>query len=181
MSRAERPVTIGWREWVAFPAWGITAMKAKIDTGARTSALHATDVEEFHRDGEHRVRFTVHPWQGSDDDATTVEAPLIDERNVTSSSGTVSTRLVVLVTIDVAGTPHDVELTLTRRDDMGFRMLLGREAMRGRYLVDPSHSYLTGRPSAEIRRKNRGKEPARKAARRPARRAERSTGSGVGT
>lgn len=155
------PVVIGWREWVAFPDWGLAAVKVKIDTGARTSALHATDVDTFERDGARWARFTVHPWQRSDDDAEVVEAPLIDERVITSSSGTTSTRPVVAVTIDLVGAPHRVELTLTRRDDMGFRMLLGRQAMRGRYLVDPGRSYLAGRPAADVRRKNRGK-PARR-------------------
>ena len=148
-------VVLGWREWISFPEWGIEAMKAKIDTGARTSAIHAADIETFERDGADWVSFTAHPWQRNDDDARRVEALVIDERDVTSSSGTTSRRIVVRVTIDLAGEPHEVELTLTRRDDMGFRMLLGREAMRGRYLVDPSRSYLTGRPSARIRNRNR--------------------------
>ena len=151
--------TIGWREWVAFPEWGIDALKAKIDTGARTSALHAGDLESFERSGERWVRFTAHPWQRSDADAITIEAPLVDERVVTSSSGTTSHRPVVRAVVELDGAPHEVELTLTRRDDMGFRMLLGREAMRGRYLVDPSRSYLTGRPSVDIRRRNRGRSP----------------------
>lgn len=149
-------MTIGWREWVAFPEWGVAAVKAKVDTGARTSALHAFDIEDFERDGRRWARFGVHPWQRNHEDAQVVEAPLVDERRVTSSSGSTSLRPVVSATIDVAGSPHEIELTLTRRDAMGFRMLLGRKAMAGRYVIDPSRSYLTGRPDRTIRRRNRG-------------------------
>lgn len=151
------PVMIGWREWVAFPDWGVAAVKAKVDTGARTSALHAFDIEAFDRAGRRWVRFGVHPWQRNDDDVCVVEAPLVDERSVTSSSGTTSLRPVVTAVIDVAGCPHEIELTLTRRDEMGFRMLLGRKAMAGRYVIDPARSYLTGRPDRTVRRRNRGR------------------------
>lgn len=148
---------IGWREWVAFPDWGIPAVKVKIDTGARTSALHADDLEIVELEGRLFATFTVHPWQRSERDGVEVSVPLVDERAVTSSSGDASTRPVVMAVIDLDGEPHQIELTLTRRDDMGFRMLLGRKAMEGRYLVDPSHSYLTGRPDLATRRRNRKK------------------------
>ena len=148
---------IGWREWIAFPAWGVAALKAKIDTGARTSALHAADLELVDRSGRRHAEFTLHPWQASDSDGVEVSVPLVDEREVTSSSGDRSVRPVVAAIIDVDGTPHEIELTLTRRDDMGFRMLLGRKAMAGRYVVDPSASYLCGRPDLAIRRRNRGR------------------------
>lgn len=154
----EAATLIGWREWVAFPAWGLDAIKAKIDTGARTSALHAADIEEFERGGRPWVRFAIHPWQRNDLDARELEVPCVDERHVTSSSGTKSLRPVVLATIDLAGSPHDIELTLTRRDEMGFRMLLGRNAMAGRYVIDPSLSYVTGRPARAIRRRNRSRD-----------------------
>ncbi len=159
MTKAEAvaPTLIGWREWIAFPEWGIAAIKVKIDTGARTSALHADDLRIVERDGGRFAVFTVRPWQRSDRDGVEVTAPLVDERSVTSSSGDASTRPVVLATIQLDGEPHEIELTLTRRDDMGFRMLLGRKAMEGRYLVDPSHSYLTGRPELATRRRNRKK------------------------
>ncbi len=149
------PTRIGWREWVAFPEWGVPAVKVKIDTGARTSSLHADELEIVERDGDSFATFVVHPWQRSARDGVAVSVPLVDEREVTSSSGTVSTRPVVMAVIDLDGRSHEIELTLTRRDDMGFRMLLGRKAMEGRYLVDPSHSYLTGRPDLAIRRRNR--------------------------
>ena len=148
---------IGWREWVAFPEWGLDAVKAKIDTGARTSALHAEDVETFERDERRWARFVVHPWQRNDGDAQVVEAVLVDQRHVTSSSGATSLRPVVRAVIDVAGSPHAIEITLTRRDEMGFRMLLGRKAMAGLYLIDLSLSYVTGRPDRSTRRRNRGR------------------------
>lgn len=152
------PTLIGWREWAAFPEWGIPAVKMKIDTGARTSALHVDDLEIVEQEGRRVATFTVHPWQRSERDGVEVSVPLVDERAVTSSSGESSTRPVVMATIDLDGAPHEIELTLTRRDDMGFRMLLGRKAMEGRYLVDPSHSYLTGRPDLATRRRNRKKQ-----------------------
>jgi hypothetical protein len=148
---------IGWREWVAFPEWGLEAVKAKIDTGARTSAIHAYDIEEFERDGLRWVRFEIHPWQRNADDARMVEAVLVDQRHVTSSSGSKSLRPVVRAVIDLAGAPHEVEITLTRRDEMGFRMLLGRKAMAGHYVIDPSLSYATGRPERSVRRRNRSR------------------------
>ena len=151
------PALIGWREWVAFPEWGLEAVKAKIDTGARTSALHAYDLEQFERGGRRWARFVVHPWQRNDNDAQVVEAVLVDQRHVTSSSGAKSLRPVVRAVIDVVGTPHEIEITLTRRDEMGFRMLLGRKAMAGRYLIDPSLSYVAGRPDRSTRRRNRGR------------------------
>lgn len=148
---------IGWREWVSFPEWGVPAVKVKIDTGARTSALHAVDLEIVERDGQRFAKFSVHPWQRSERDAVEVEAVLLDQREVTSSSGEKTTRPVVTAVIDLDGTPETIELTLTRRDDMGFRMLLGRKAMEGRHIVDPAASYLHGRPDLRTRRRNRGK------------------------
>lgn len=148
-------ILIGWREWVAFPEWGVAAMKAKTDTGARTSALHATDIEVFERDGAAWARFVVHPWQRNDLDPHPIEAPCVDERLVTSSSGSKSVRPVIVASIALGGPPHEIELSLTRRDEMGFRMLLGRNAMAGRYVIDPGQSYVTGRPDRETRRRNR--------------------------
>jgi hypothetical protein len=146
---------LGWREWVALPHWGVPAIKAKVDTGARTSALHAFDLETFDRDDEPWVRFTVHPWQGSHADEIAVETRQVDRRRVTSSSGAGDVRPVVLAEVEIGGIELPIEVTLTRRDDMGFRMLLGRQALRGRFSVDPGRSYLTGRPGPEIRRRNR--------------------------
>nr|WHW29205.1 hypothetical protein [uncultured bacterium] len=153
----DAPVSVGWREWVGFPEWGVEATKAKIDTGARTSAIHAYDIELFERDDEEWVRFSVHPWQRSDGDSSIVESRRIDHRTITSSSGTRTDRPVVMAEMLLAGRQISAEVTLTRRDEMGFRMLVGREALAQGFVVDPAASYLGGRPSKIIRRKNRGK------------------------
>lgn len=155
-ARKARPV-IGWREWVALPALGGTRIKAKVDTGARSSALHAFDVEEFDREGETWVRFRVHPVQR--DSATTVagEGRLIEHRTVRCSGGMETRRPVVLTLIELLGETWEIELTLIRRDEMGFRMLLGRQAMRGRLVVDAARSYVGGK-----RRKSRRVKKSKK-------------------
>jgi hypothetical protein len=147
---------IGWREWVALPDWNIDHLKAKVDTGARTSSLHAFGLEWFDHDGAPWVRFELHPWQRSTDDSTIAEAAVVATRDIKSSSGEVDHRPVVRTTLLLAGHPVVAEITLTRRDEMGFRMLVGREALRRRFTVDPGVSYLGGRPDKSIRRKNRG-------------------------
>lgn len=136
---------IGWREWVHLPdlldgGW----IKAKVDTGARTSALHAWDVERFERDGTGWVRFSVHPRQHDDDHVVRAEAVLVEEREIRSSNGDVELRPVVRTTLALGSQRYEVELTLTNRDQMGFRMLLGRTAMARHLLVDPGVSYLLG-------------------------------------
>lgn len=151
----ELPV-VGWREWVALPEWGVDHTKAKVDTGARTSSLHAFDLEWMERDSEPWVRFEVHPWQRSTDDPAVVESAVIDSRDVRSSSGRVDRRPIVGTVLRIAGIDVACEITLTRRDEMGFRMLIGREALRGRFTVDPGRSYLGGRPDRAVRQKNRG-------------------------
>lgn len=146
----------GWREWVGLPDVGVDHIKAKLDTGARSSALHAFDLVEFERDGEAWVRFSVHPWQKTADDAHTVELPVHDRRTVRSSSGHVQQRYVVRMDLRLLDQTFPIEVTLTRRDAMGFRLLIGREALRPRFLVDSGRSYLGGRPPKQIRRRNRG-------------------------
>lgn len=148
----------GWREWVTLPNIGVSHIKAKIDTGAQTSALHAADVEEFSRDGSDWVRFTVHPWQHNDNDALRVELPVHDRRTVRSSSGHSQDRLVVLMDIELLGQRIPAEFTLTSRHEMVFRMLIGREALRQGFLVDPAASYLGGKPEQAIRRRNRSQK-----------------------
>ena len=138
---------IGWREWVSLPELGGVWIKAKVDTGARTSALHAFDLEEFDRDGTRWVRFGVHPVQRSARGAVICESPLVDRRSVRSSSGAAQDRPVIVTDIVLAGQRWPVEVTLTRRDEMGFRMLLGRQAVRGHVVVDPGASYRAGRPA----------------------------------
>ena len=156
--RRPRPRTIvGWREWVALPDWGVEHIKAKVDTGARTSALHAFDFEPFARDDAEWVRFAIKPWQGSSSDVVVVEAPLLGRRSVRSSSGSADSRPVVSTVVSLAGRVVPLEVTLTRRDEMGFRMLLGRQALRRAFVIDPARSYLGGKPAREIRRRNRGR------------------------
>ena len=147
----------GWREWVSLPELGVDWIKAKLDTGARTSALHAFDLEELERDGQPWVRFSVHPWQRSAKDAVVAELPVHDVRQVRSSSGHVQERYVVIMAIRIGTRRIRTEVTLTRRDEMGFRLLVGREALRQGFVVDPAHSYLGGRPKRVVRRRNRGK------------------------
>ncbi len=144
--------TIGWREWVGLPDFGIPSIKAKVDTGARTSSLHAFDVERFSLRGVDMVRFSIHAEQRSRKHPVTVEAPLADRRSVKPSSGEAEVRLVVVTDIEVLGRRFPVELTLTRRDAMGFRMLLGRQALRKRFVVDSGRSFLNGRRVKGTRR-----------------------------
>ncbi|RAL20786.1 ATP-dependent zinc protease [Lujinxingia litoralis] len=140
---------IGWREWVRIPELGSWPVKAKVDTGARSSALHAEKIEFFEREGQAWVRFEVQPHQRSVRDAAAAEFPLHDRRMVRSSSGHEELRAVIRPQIQVLGKRFAIELTLTNRDEMGFRMLLGREALKGRFLVDPNASFLGGRPTSE--------------------------------
>ena len=148
MTASEQPslAIIGWRERVALPELNVVSVKAKIDTGARSSALHAFDIEAFSKtlQGTEQafVRFRVHPSHRSRKELITVEAKLIDMREVRSSSGTAESRPVIETTVLVGKQQWPIELTLTNRDVMGFPMLLGRQAIRGRFLVDSSQSYL---------------------------------------
>jgi len=138
-------IVIGWREWLALPDLKVGQIKAKIDTGARTSALHADEVEFFRRRRRDYVRFVVLPTQRSSAGAITTTTPLLDQRRVRSSNGQLERRPVIETSIELAGQCWEIELTLTSRDVMGFRMLLGRQAMRGQIMVDPAKSYLAGR------------------------------------
>lgn len=137
---------IGWREWLILPELNISGIKAKIDTGARTSSLHAFFVEtSWHQDVE-MVRFGVHPLQYRDDVECLCRVPLKERRRVTDSGGHSEERLVIESPIRLGGLEHRIELTLTNRDSMKFRMLLGRSALQALdVVVDPCHSYLLGR------------------------------------
>ena len=134
-------VVIGWREWVRLPGLGITSLKAKVDTGARTSALHAVAVE---RVDSRRVRFQVFTHQHDELATVRAEADLVDERLVRSSSGCAELRPVIRTLVELGGDSFEAEFTLTDRASLGFRMLLGREAIRRRFFVDPGASYRCG-------------------------------------
>lgn len=146
---------VGWREWVGLPGAGVEWLKAKVDTGAQTSSLHAFGLKEFTRDGEPWVRFEIHPWQRSPDDAVAMELPVHDRRRVRSSSGHAEKRVVVLMDVRLLDRVIPTEITLTRRDAMGFRMLVGRELLSKGFLVDADASYLGGKPPRAIRKANR--------------------------
>lgn len=135
--------TVGWREWVGLPDLTPHRIKAKVDTGALTSSLHAWDVRLEQVDGVEVARFLVHPHQSTDDDEVEVVAPLVDERKVRSSSGEAEVRPTVRTTVRLGDLAFPADVTLTDRDAMGFRMLLGRRALR-RFLVDPAASFLHG-------------------------------------
>ena len=136
---------VGWREWVGLPDLGVEHLKAKVDTGARTSALHAFNLKTFTRDGLEWVRFVVHPLQGKMKPSIQAEAPVAELRRVKSSNGKSELRPVILTTVELQDKRWRIELTLTRRDEMSFRMLLGREALRRHCLVNPGKSYLGGK------------------------------------
>jgi len=139
-------IVIGWREWVSLPDLGVQHVKAKVDTGARTSALHAFYVHPYKKRGELRVRFGLHPYQNNTSYAVECDAHVIDHRNVTDSGGHREKRYVITTHLDLAGNIWEIEMTLTNRENMKFRMLLGRTAMTKRVVVDPGRSYLFGTP-----------------------------------
>lgn len=141
MSRAGGTV-IGWREWVQLPDFGVPRIKAKVDTGAVTSSLHAFGLETFEREGVTWVRFEIHPQQRSNRPSFTCEAEVIRETSVRNPGGRIEIRPVISSTVVIAGRRVRAAINLTGRDEMGFRMLLGRRALRKRFVVDPGKSYL---------------------------------------
>ena len=137
--------TLGWEEWASFPALGIPAIKAKVDTGARTSALHAISVEPFGPDKNPQVRFVIHPIPSEPEVEIVCAAPAVDRREVTSSNGESELRWVIEAMVKVGGREWPIELTLTNRESMNYRMLLGRTAIRDGIVVNPAVSYVQGR------------------------------------
>jgi len=137
---------LGWREWVGLPDLGIARLRAKIDTGARTSCLHTFDLETYERDGQHRVHFLVHPSRRHPEWVAECDVSLKDERLVTDSGGHREMRCVIETHVWIGTACWPVEMTLTNRDTMRFRMLLGRTAMDGGICVDPRASFLAGKP-----------------------------------
>jgi hypothetical protein len=147
MKKEQSPAlpVIGWREWLCLPDLSIEKIKAKIDTGARSSALHAFNIEIFSQHGQPRVRFQVHPLQRNSHTTISAEADLLEERVIKDSGGHAQLRPVIVTAVCLGTARWPIELTLTNRDVMGFRMLLGRQAIRHRFWVDAGHSYLQSR------------------------------------
>lgn len=141
--------TIGWREWVAMPDLGVAEIKAKVDTGADNSSLHAFNIERFERDGVDMVRFDVHIRQRKRKPSVSCEAEIAGERKVKNPGGRSELRPVIRTRLIVAGKEIEALVNLTTRDEMTFRMLLGRRTVRKHFQVDPGRSYLGGRPSRE--------------------------------
>lgn len=142
-------LTVGWREWVSLPDLGLPAIKAKIDTGAKTSALHALNVEPFNRDQKNYVLFMINPIRKNDDLTIQCEALVKDQRMVTDSGGHKEMRYVIETLLEIDNQHWLIDMTLTSRKNMRFKMLLGRQAMNDKILVDPSLSYQHGRMDFE--------------------------------
>lgn len=156
MSEPDTPsdlLVVGWREWVGLPELGITRIKAKVDTGARTSALHAFEIRPFVENQVKRVEFKIHPKQYQTDSVAVCVANVLDERSVTDSGGHKEDRMVIQTTFSIGPHSWPIEITLTARDDMRFRMLLGRTAIKGWAQVDPSRSYIIGKKRRKKKRK----------------------------
>lgn len=141
---SQEKIIIGCEEWCGFQTLGIPAIKARVDSGAKTSSIHAINIQVFKRDNNPWVSFEVHPLQQNRKTSIRCEAPVVDRRNVKSSSGVSEKRYVIQAPIVLGEHEWDIEITLTDRDSMGYRMLLGREAMQHRMLVDPANSFLLG-------------------------------------
>lgn len=145
----QNKIILGSEEWCSFPELGIPTIKARVDSGAKTSALHAINIAPFKKDGQNWVKFDINPIQNNVKTIIHCEAPLIDKRVVKSSSGFREERYVIQTNLEIGNTNWSIEMTLTNRDSMGFRMLLGREAMSGRVMVDPEQQYLLGQPTTD--------------------------------
>ncbi|MDT8317519.1 MAG: RimK/LysX family protein [bacterium] len=145
MKMEQEKILVGWREWASLPGLGVPAIKMKVDTGARTSALHAFSIETFEEKGKERVRFAIHPLQKRRDIEISCVADIVDKRIVSDSGGHREKRIVIKTPIRIGDLTWDVEFTLTDRDTMRFRALLGRTAMESLFVVDPKKSFITGK------------------------------------
>lgn len=154
-SKTGETILVGWREQVTLPDLGLR-LRCKVDTGAKTSALHATDQELFEKDGERWVRFVVHPLRRREDVEVSCEAPVADERKVKNSGGFEELRRVIRTRLRLGDVEWEVDLTLTDRRTMSYRMLLGRRAMSGHVRVDPGLSYVHGKSRKSSKRKGKG-------------------------
>jgi ribosomal protein S6--L-glutamate ligase len=135
------PLILGWQEWIALPDIGLPALKAKVDTGARTSALHTRFIEAFRSGKRPMVRFAVHPSRQHETLQIVATAEIIDQRDVRSSNGERELRYVIATRLLIAGQDWPIEITLTNREQMAYRMLIGRQAIRPNVLVDPTASF----------------------------------------
>lgn len=158
--------TVGWRERVALPEFGVKEIKAKVDTGAKTSALHVTHIEKIPR--SKFIQFKIHPNQDSRNPVITAQAPVLEYRSVKSSNGVTSLRPVIQTDITIGDQTFPIELTLVNRDMMGFRMLLGREAVRNRFLVHSGKSFLQGKMKKK-KRSSKKKKTSKKRTRKRSR------------
>lgn len=141
--KTQKPVVIGWVELVDIPQWNIRRLRAKMDTGARTSALHVENIVEV---GEDRVRFDVRLHRKNLDRRVTVEAPIVRRARVRPSSGVSEDRIFVAAQVLIGPQAQEIELSLVSRERMVFRMLIGRSALRQRFLIDPSRRYVIRAP-----------------------------------
>ncbi|MFT5426769.1 MAG: hypothetical protein ACI9ZT_001715 [Gammaproteobacteria bacterium] len=146
MNEENKTIKTGWREWVALPELGIPAIKAKVDTGAKTSALHTFNIEPFTKNNREYIKFKLHPLQKNTDLVIECVSPVLDKRVVKDSGGHAEERFVILTPIRLGELVIPIEITLTNREDMQFRMLLGRSALtKANIDVVPSQSYKLGR------------------------------------
>ncbi|MFT3741140.1 MAG: ATP-dependent zinc protease [Gammaproteobacteria bacterium] len=144
-STKQEVIQVGWREWLGLPQLGINRIKAKIDSGAKTSALHAFEINPFKKEGKHYIQFKLHPKQRRTDIVVSCVAAVADVRWITDSGGHRERRYVIKTLLALAGEVWPIELTLTNRDNMNFRMLLGRTAMKHRILINPGLSFNTSK------------------------------------
>ncbi len=140
---------VGWHEWCQLPKLHLPAIKAKVDTGAKTSALHAFNIKPFRRKGVLYVRFHIHPIQSNNDVTVESVCRVVDQRRITSSNGHNENRYVIITPITMGGMSWEIELTLSNRDPLKFRMLLGREALRKQVIIDPGHALCQGKISKQ--------------------------------
>lgn len=155
---SENLPVLGWREWLSIPSLEIPKIKAKVDTGARTSALHTFGLERYTADdGEDRVRFSVHPEQRNNDYVVECDASVIGDRSVRDSGGHEEIRPFIRIPVILGDFTWEIDFSLTNRDNMKFRMLLGRTAMEDRFVVNPARSYMQSTPPRRSGKRLAGK------------------------
>ena len=139
---------LGWREWVSLPLLGLPSIKAKVDSGARTSSLHAFSLEPYMEGDKSKIKFDIHPVQHNTTQVVTCFADIVDKRWVMDSGGRREERYVIETPVIISDKTWNIEITLTERDNMLFRMLLGRRAIRKHFLINPARSFLTKKNKA---------------------------------